>query len=305
MTLTLTRPIRDEADLRRWAAFRLIGVAGLLTAPIGHRLFWRFCRLLSTLFRDRSAIIRIGQESHIKISLEDPYWLRLVARAYTYEPEIAHLLRRFRDLPFTFVDCGANLGYWSILASEPAYGSHPTVAIEASARTCQALEENCRLNGGRFRVIHAAVADNSGTIAWLSTGSDQASSSLYNVTGPVTRREQVTTLALDDLGITGMALVKLDVEGAEVDAVRGASKLLEGDTLLCYEDHGADPTCAPTRLVLDQGLFVFWSTPNGRILQIRRVETVRAIKTRRSYGYNFFACQPRSAFLHCLGPYRG
>ena len=287
--------------MRRWGELRLIGIAGLLTSPIGHRMFWHFCRLMSTRFRGRSAIIRIGQESHIEISLEDPYWLRLVARTYSYEPEIAYLLRRFRDLPFTFVDCGANLGYWSILASEPAYASHPTVAIEASARTCQALEENCRLNGGRFRVIHAAVAAKSGTVAWFNTGNDQASASLYDVTGPVRLREQVTTLALDDLGITGIALIKLDVEGAEVEAFRGAWKLLEGDTLLCYEDHGADPTCAPTRLALDHGLSVFWSTPNGRIREIHDVETVRAIKTRRSYGYNFFACRPGSPFVHRLG----
>src|SRR5437762_49574 len=171
----------------------------------------------------------------------------------------------------------------------------------ASARACQALDENCRLNGRRFRVIHAAVAATSGTVAWFSTGNDQASASLYDVTGPVRLREQVTTLALDDLGITGIALIKLDVEGAEVEAFRGAWKLLEGDTLLCYEDHGADPTCAPTRLALDHGLSVFWSTPNGRIREIHDVERVRAIKTRRSYGYNFFACRPGSPFVHRLG----
>ena len=298
--MTLTRPIRDQPDLPGSVTFRLIGLAGLLTAPIGHRLFWRFCRRLSSRFPGRSAIIRIGPDSHIRINLSDPYWLRLVAGSYNYEPELAHVLQRCRDLPFTFLDCGANLGYWSILVSDPAFGSHPTIAIEAAARTCQDLEENCRLNGGRFRVVHAAVADHSGTVAWLSMGTGHAGASLYDVVGPVTAREQVTTLAVDDLGVRGMVVIKLDVEGAEVDALRGAATLLEGDTLVSYEDHAADPTCAPTQAILDRGFSVFWCTPTGEIRQVRGVDGVRAIKTRRASGYNFLGCRPTSTFWRRL-----
>src|SRR5213075_2031803 len=120
------------------------------------------------------------------------------------------------------------------------------------------------------------------TVAWLSTGTDRAGASLYSVVGPVTAREQVTTLALDDLGLRGMIVIKLDVEGAEVDALRGAAALLEGDTLVSYEDHAADPTCAPTQAILGRGLSVFWCAPNGEIRQVRGANGVRAIKTRRA-----------------------
>jgi len=248
----------------------------------------------------QSAVLDLGEDSQITITLDDPYWLRLVARAYIYEPEIARVLCRFRQLPFTFVDCGANIGYWSILASSTEYGAHPTIAIEGSARTCKALAENCSLNDGRFRVLHAAVSETSGRVAWFKTGDDPEGASLYDVTGPVALREEVETIALDDLGVRGMALIKLDVEGAEVEAIRGARRLLGGDTLICYEDHGADATCAPTEIVLELGLSVFWILPNGRIRPIQNLHAVKKVKTRQSYGYNFIACQPSSMFADLL-----
>ena len=296
----LTRPTRDRPDFGQWAALRLVGLAGLVTAPIRYRLFWRFCRFVSHRLHGQSAVLGLGQDSQIAITLDDPYWLRLVARAYVYEPEIALVLYRFRQLPFTFVDCGANIGYWSILASSAEYGAHPTIAIEGSARTCKALAENCSLNGGRFRVIHAAVAAMSGRVAWFNTGDDPAGASLHNVKGPVALREEVRTIALDDLDINGTALIKLDVEGAEVEAIRGAQRLLGGDTLLCYEDHGADATCAPTQMVLGLGLSVFWVSPNGWIRPVDNLHAVRKIKARPSYGYNLFACRPRSVFADRL-----
>lgn len=295
-----TRPTFDALDLRARMILPAVGLAGLVTAPMQHRLFWRFCRFLSRRLQGRSAVIGLGSDSRIRISLDDPYWLRLVARAYVYEPEIAHLLNRLRDLPFAFIDCGANLGYWSILASSQQYGGHQTIAIEGSGELCGALRENCRLNGDRFRVLHAAVADVTGARVWFTTGDDPQSATLQPVTGVVRRREEVTTIALDDLGVSDPSVIKLDVEGAEIEAMHGARRLLERGALLCYEDHSADTTCAPTRTAFELGLVVFWGAPDGRVDPIPNLDAARRIKTRRSWGYNFLACRPGSVFVDRL-----
>src|SRR5437773_6151947 len=95
--LMLTRLTRDTPNFGQWAALRLVGLAGLLTAPFRYRLFWRFCRFVSHRLHGQSAVLDLGEDSRITITLDDPYWLRLVARAYIYEPEIARVLCRFRQ----------------------------------------------------------------------------------------------------------------------------------------------------------------------------------------------------------------
>ncbi len=43
----------------------------------------------------------------------DYYWNRLLDAGWHYEPEIDSVLRKFANLPFVFIDLGANFGFWS------------------------------------------------------------------------------------------------------------------------------------------------------------------------------------------------
>ena len=63
----------------------------------------------------------------------DNYWCPSVTVGKgLYEPEIDWLMQRACDKPYAMLDCGANLGYWSVLASSAPYGRHAVVAIEVS-----------------------------------------------------------------------------------------------------------------------------------------------------------------------------
>ena len=65
-------------------------------------------------------VVLLNEDSQFAFDLGDPYWARLLARGFVYEPEVERVLRAFADAPYTFVDAGANLGYWSILVSSRA-----------------------------------------------------------------------------------------------------------------------------------------------------------------------------------------
>jgi hypothetical protein len=97
---------------------RLIAAAGLGTKPLHHRGLWRLCRLIGggTVGDAHDLVVRLNDDSRFVFDLRDPYWARVLAPGFTYEPEIEGVLRAFADMPYTFVDAGANLGYWSILA---------------------------------------------------------------------------------------------------------------------------------------------------------------------------------------------
>jgi hypothetical protein len=110
----------------------------------------------------------------------------------------------------------------------------------------------------------------------------------------------VETLALDDL-LTRPELaegepivVKLDVEGVEIAALGGASRMLDRDILLAYEDHGADPEHLVSRHIMDAlGMRVF-VVDAARAHEIDDLSQLDRIKTNRRRGYNFMAT--RSAF---------
>ena len=88
----------------------------------------------------------------------DNYWCPSVTVGEgLYEPEIDWLMQRASDKPYAMLDCGANFGYWSVLASSAPYGRHAVVAIEASRANCELLRHNAQANGDRFSILHRAV----------------------------------------------------------------------------------------------------------------------------------------------------
>ena len=116
----------------------------------------------------------------------------------------------------------------------------------------------------------------------------------------LSRLEPVSSITIDDLckaeGVDEKRLViKLDVEGLEIESLEGGRSALANDFLLIYEDHGKDFDCEVTQYVLDQGFEVF-SHANERFKQVTAIKDAQAIKTLKTTGYNFFAFRRKSAF---------
>lgn len=302
-----TRPMASQpSSLAPALMIRAIGATGWMLSPIKHRLHWRVCNLLARFARGRGydCVIRIGEDSVMRVFLDDPYWSRLIASDYEYEPDLARMLRAFADIEFDAIDCGANFGYWSILLSGPEFGRRRVLAVEASPTTYAILRANCELNANRFECIHHAVSDRSGQQLVVDVQHGHSGAQMLehaNATSALAGT--VTTITLDDLAdrVGARVVLKLDVEGKEIEALRGAARLLERDVLLYYEDHGRDPESRVTRFVLDElGLLVFFVDERGATSPINSAREASALKRRTSTGYNFFACRRASAFLSTL-----
>lgn len=86
---------------------------------------------------------------------------------------------------------------------------------------------NRRLNDERFRFVFAAVSDISGEIIKLTSNSDTHIPKLHKKN--VQYEYEVMTLALDDFSATNKIYpthLKVDVDGAELSVLKGASKIL-------------------------------------------------------------------------------
>jgi hypothetical protein len=108
--------------------------------------------------------------------------------------------------------------------------------------------------------------------------------------------EEVETITLDEVADrftpnrSYPAFIKLDVEGSEVEGLKGARRLIDEGALVVYEDHGKEATHPASRFVLSLDDVVVWSIGSDRrAARITAIEQVAAIKTDPILGYNFFA----------------
>jgi FkbM family methyltransferase len=190
---------------------RLFDRAGVRGAPTLLRYLSR------TPLAKQVATVALPSGQTISFPAYDPYWARHLYAGVPYEPDVEAIFREFAP-GRTLIDCGANIGYWSARAKE--LGFKESIAIEANATLIPFLQRN---HSGP--VHHAAVHSVSGETLWLE--GEGAAASLGAGGKPV------RSLALRDLDVTGPVLIKLDVEGAEIQAIEGAHGM---DAMFLYED---------------------------------------------------------------------
>ena len=200
---------------------------------------------LSRLAQMERQVGEIGGAVHA-----DPEWLQ---PNYT-EPQVLLPLRDLIKPGQTVFDVGANFGYLSVAMSRRAGPRGAVCAFEANpqiAKRCQAML--VRSGCGNVQVVSAAVYHTSrlGLPLYLSDNM---------VADSVTRRVsdrtvEVRTLALDDfVDETGLVphLVKMDIEGAEFDALSGFTRTIERHgPILILEQQPDDDSCF--RLLRERG----------------------------------------------------
>lgn len=126
------------------------------------------------------------------------------------------------------VDVGANIGYVSCLAALQVGPSGRVVAVEPADDNLAVLRANVRRNRlDNVEVIAAAAGRQADTRDLFMRGGCSAVNSLYprSCYAEVTRVVPVPVVALDDL-VGAANLVKIDVEGAELDVLGGMRRLL-------------------------------------------------------------------------------
>jgi FkbM family methyltransferase len=175
------------------------------------------------------------------------------------------------------VDVGASIGYNTVYASRRVGPTGRVVAIEPAADNLGVLRENIATNDLGNVVVRPVAAGRAHEVRdFFLRGETSAVNSLFpqSVYAAVTRIEQVQVAPLDDLVEGDPALVKIDVEGAELDVLGGMTRLLERSALqLIVEWHpglqeaaGYAPDALP-RALLERGLTLHaaWHTHAARL----------------------------------------
>lgn len=266
---------------------------GALSRPLQQRGLYKACRLIgSVVWSGRVATIALGPDAQISFPASDPYWNRMLLRSYDHEPEMARFLRLLAGVDYGFVDCGANIGYWSVFVASRAGGGKPVLAVEASASTYARLVANAAAHADKVTTFHRAILHRSGVEVSLNAAAHEARG--IAAEGEISNGEIVTSIAIDDLldqqGWAERRLVaKLDVEGVEREALAGMERALGRGALVIYEDHGADPTHDLTRHILEERGLTVHLLLDDRTVPIARADELDAYKRDRTKGYNLIA----------------
>lgn len=129
----------------------------------------------------------------------------------------------------TFVDVGANIGLHTVVGAKRVGEAGRVLAIEAMPRTIDHLRASLRLSGVEDRVevwpVAAGASDEDDHIFHVAAVAGH--SSLYPLHEEVVEQVKVNIRSLDNLlPSVQVKLVKIDVEGAELDVIQGMHRVI-------------------------------------------------------------------------------
>ena len=208
----------------------------------------------------------------------------------TFLPKLVTLLRRAGDAHPVMIDGGACRGEFTTLLLD-AFPSATIHAFEPNQALCDALVERFRPCAG-VRVWNRALFSATGAVE-LEVHADPGTSSLrprvrdarryFHSSDEVVRRDAVATIDLDTFirneAPQGIALLKLDTQGSELDILRGARESLGREAIdVIYTEFFVVPHYAGAPLVGDllaflqsfgYTLFDLFKGPNAHNGQLR------------------------------------
>lgn len=152
-----------------------------------------------------------------------------------------------------FVDVGANIGYYALLGSRLVGPRGAVVAVEASPSLFRRLASNVRRNrASNVRLVNVAVSERKGSAnVFLAPEENLGATSIFrgrDFTDEGRIRANALTEVLSGEEVARARVIKIDVEGAEVLAVRGLIPCLADarEDLELIVEVGGGPRGAPS-----------------------------------------------------------
>ncbi len=171
-------------------------------------------------------------EAHGFKILADPEDLAVgrAVLAGSYEPEVAAAFRTLLRPGMGVIDIGANIGFFTMLAASIVGSSGSVLALEPNPRNARLAEASRQLNGyAQVTVMQAAA----GRVAGMLTINTSFSNGTTSAIDPdaLLAAETVACLPVDAIAWDGprIHLIKIDVEGAEYNALLGCRALIRRD----------------------------------------------------------------------------
>jgi FkbM family methyltransferase len=149
----------------------------------------------------------------------------------TYDPVATGLVRRHLQTGDVVVDVGAHIGYYTLLFARVVGPAGHVFAFEPSPENFSTLQRNVAANGhANVTLIPKAVSKKRGHLLLYLSETNLGDHRIYDPGDEPRAVIEVESVALDQFFLTysgAIDLVKLDIQGAELAALQGMTRLLE------------------------------------------------------------------------------
>ncbi|MBX3415572.1 MAG: FkbM family methyltransferase [Pirellulales bacterium] len=217
----LYRLVRDKflrrvrRRLQRWPAYALRG----------HRLL--------------PGVIASGERAYrcaggqIYLDIREKPWIRTIAIEAFERPKV-HALAHFLRPGMTLVDAGANIGFFSLVAARCVGPTGRVLAVEPEPLNRARIARNVELNAyANIEIVQVALGDRNGEVT-LHLATDHGHHSLLDCSpdragSTMLVPMQTLDVLLASRNIGRVDVLKIDVEGFEVEVLRGVAETIRSN----------------------------------------------------------------------------
>lgn len=246
----------DGRSRALYGRLRRLPVVGAGLGWLANRLYPRGRRVWVTV----QGSLAKGLWMHLDPHYEESY------RTADYETAVQEFLAEHLRRGDTFYEVGAHIGFLSLGAARLVGTEGDVVAFEADPDNAARIEEHLRRNSlAQARVVSQAVWSGAGRLRF-----ERASPFSSRNTGAVQEDPasdcnsdaiEVEAVALDDYvrGRRPPSLIKIDVEGGELQVLKGAEGLIsERRPIVLCEVHSAGLALQVEKWLLERGYALEW-----------------------------------------------
>jgi len=200
----------------------------------------------------------VGAASHA-------YWVG------TYEVDILNAFAASIAQDATIYDVGANVGIYSLLASSRTGASGKVYAFEPLERNLRYLRRHMTLNHVQnCDILETAICDSEGTRQFARAAQDFSMGHFSSEGEMLVPTTTLDSCIYGEKGLRPPSVAKIDVEGAELEVLQGASRALsEFHPKIFLEIHGTQLHSDCRTFLVAKGYSI--EEKYGRITATRKV----------------------------------
>ncbi len=161
----------------------------------------------------------------------------------TYEPAKHAMIRRHLRRGMTFIDVGANRGYFTLQAAQLVGSAGRVISVEPAPENYSYLQRSIELNGySHTRALPIALSDHDGSASLqiLGRSTEHTLAPLkpqYKHLPKVTVQTQTLDSVVAEQQLKVVDMLKIDVQELEIEVLRGAKQtLLANPRMILFVD---------------------------------------------------------------------
>jgi len=148
-------------------------------------------------------------------------------RKNLYEPRETSIVKKELRRGDVFVDIGAHIGYYTVMAAEIVGKEGKVYAFEPASKNYEILVKN--VEGMENVLTFNLAASSKSGVASLYLNPENSGDNRVNSPQKYFQEEKITTVILDDFmrGVERVDFVKIDVQGHELSVLEGMKGIIE------------------------------------------------------------------------------